>query len=137
MNAATGKKQTIAMLEDGSRVMGDVLVGTDGIWSKIRKQLIGETPASYSQYTCYTGISDYVPAEIDLVGYRVFLGNGQYFVSSDVGDGKMQWWVLAGAGLHVWLQPWLRRCAECMQAHDCVSETPPCLMHASMPHNMY
>ena len=34
-----------------------------------------------------------MPADIDLVGYRVFLGNGQYFVSSDVGEGKMQWWV--------------------------------------------
>ncbi len=39
---------------------------------------------------CVQGISDYVPADIDLVGYRVFLGNGQYFVSSDVGGGKMQ-----------------------------------------------
>ena len=26
------------------------------------------------------------------VGYRVFLGNGKYFVSSDVGGGKMQWY---------------------------------------------
>ena len=24
--------------------------------------------------------------------YRVFLGNGRYFVSSDVGGGKMQWY---------------------------------------------
>ncbi len=38
-----------------------------------------------------TGISDFTPADIDIVGYRVFLGNGQYFVSSDVGNGKMQW----------------------------------------------
>lgn len=38
------------------------------------------------------GISDYTPADIDIVGYRVFLGNGQYFVSSDVGNGKMQWY---------------------------------------------
>lgn len=28
----------------------------------------------------------------DSVGYRVFLGNGQYFVSSDVGGGKTQWY---------------------------------------------
>lgn len=33
-----------------------------------------------------------MPADIDTVGYRVFLGNGQYFVSSDVGGGKMQWY---------------------------------------------
>ena len=44
-------------------------------------------------YSFSQGISDYVPADIELVGYRVFLGNGQYFVSSDVGDSKMQWWV--------------------------------------------
>lgn len=37
------------------------------------------------------GISDYAPADIDMVAYRVFLGNGQYFVSSDVGEGKVQW----------------------------------------------
>ena len=38
------------------------------------------------------GISDFVPPDIDTVGYRVFLGNGKYFVSSDVGNGKMQWY---------------------------------------------
>lgn len=36
------------------RVEGDVLVGTDGIWSKIRKQMLGDTPAHYSEYTVYT-----------------------------------------------------------------------------------
>lgn len=79
-------------LEDGRVFQGDVLVGADGIWSKIRKQLVGESLPSYSQYTCYTGISDFTPADIDVVGYRVFLGNAQYFVSSDVGGGKMQWY---------------------------------------------
>lgn len=36
------------------RIHGDVLVGTDGIWSKIRKQMVGDTPAHYSEYTVYT-----------------------------------------------------------------------------------
>ena len=52
---------------------------------------MGETAPSYSKYTCYTGIADFTPPDIDTVGYRVFLGNGKYFVSSDVGGGKMQW----------------------------------------------
>ncbi len=51
---AAGKKRVAAILEDGRRVEGDVLVGTDGIWSKIRKQLLGDAPAHYSEYTCYT-----------------------------------------------------------------------------------
>lgn len=37
------------------------------------------------------------PGNTELLGvsacrYRVFLGNGRYFVSSDVGGGKMQWY---------------------------------------------
>ena len=58
---------------------------------QVRTKLVGSNPPTYSQYTCYTGISDFTPPDIDTVGYRVFLGNGKYFVSSDVGDGKMQW----------------------------------------------
>ena len=61
------------------------------VFAQVRRKLVGEIPPSYSQYTCYTGISDFTPPDIDTVGYRVFLGNRQYFVSSDVGDGKMQW----------------------------------------------
>lgn len=58
---------------------------------QVRRKLVGNTEPSYSQYTCYTGIADFTPPDIDTVGYRVFLGNGKYFVSSDVGGGKMQW----------------------------------------------
>lgn len=82
----------------------------------MRKQLFGHKEAVYSGYTCYTGIADFVPADIETVGYvdscivylfilsweaylnyfagryRVFLGHKQYFVSSDVGAGKMQWY---------------------------------------------
>lgn len=88
----TGKKTVFATCEGGKEYSGDMLIGSDGIWSKIRRQMIGHTEANYSQYTCYTGISDFTPADIDTVGYRVFLGHEQYFVSSDVGGGKMQWY---------------------------------------------
>ncbi|PKA56097.1 Zeaxanthin epoxidase, chloroplastic [Apostasia shenzhenica] len=86
-----GNKVTV-ILENGQQYEGDLLVGADGIWSKVRRILFGYTDASYSGYTCYTGIADFVPPDIDIVGYRVFLGHKQYFVSSDVGAGKMQWY---------------------------------------------
>ncbi|CAM6016111.1 unnamed protein product [Sphagnum balticum] len=86
-----GSKVTV-VLEDGRKFEGDVLVGADGIRSKVRGKLLGVQEATYSDYTCYTGIADFVPADIDTVGYRVFLGHKQYFVSSDVGHGKMQWY---------------------------------------------
>eukprot|EP00262_Sarcandra_glabra_P000350 TRINITY_DN1040_c0_g2_i1.p1 TRINITY_DN1040_c0_g2~~TRINITY_DN1040_c0_g2_i1.p1 ORF type:complete len:664 (-),score=106.43 TRINITY_DN1040_c0_g2_i1:508-2499(-) len=86
-----GNKVTV-ILENGQSYVGDLLVGADGIWSKVRKNLFGPTEPLYSDYTCYTGIADFVPADIETVGYRVFLGHKQYFVSSDVGAGKMQWY---------------------------------------------
>ncbi|XP_052196045.1 zeaxanthin epoxidase, chloroplastic isoform X2 [Diospyros lotus] len=86
-----GDKVTV-FLENGQRYEGDLLVGADGIWSKVRRNLFGPKEAAYSGYTCYTGIADFVPADIESVGYRVFLGHKQYFVSSDVGAGKMQWY---------------------------------------------
>ncbi|CAK0785225.1 hypothetical protein CVIRNUC_008431 [Coccomyxa viridis] len=87
-----GQKKIAAILDDGREFEGDLLIGADGIWSKVRRKLVGSRPPTYSEYTCYTGISDFTPPDIDTVGYRVFLGNRQYFVSSDVGDGKMQWY---------------------------------------------
>lgn len=86
-----GDKVTV-VLENGQQYEGDLLVGADGIWSKVRKNLFGPKEPVYSGYTCYTGIADFVPVDIETVGYRVFLGHKQYFVSSDVGAGKMQWY---------------------------------------------
>ncbi|RDX64536.1 hypothetical protein CR513_56897, partial [Mucuna pruriens] len=86
-----GDKVTVE-IENGQKYDGDLLVGADGIWSKVREELFGHTEPIYSGYTCYTGIADFVPADIESVGYRVFLGHKQYFVSSDVGAGKMQWY---------------------------------------------
>ncbi|MED6183379.1 hypothetical protein PIB30_037384 [Stylosanthes scabra] len=92
VNFVDDGSKVIVELENGKKYEGDLLVGADGIWSKVRKQLFGPKEAVYSGYTCYTGIADFVPADIESVGYRVFLGHKQYFVSSDVGGGKMQWY---------------------------------------------
>lgn len=92
INFEDGGDKVTAILENGQRFEGDLLVGADGIWSKVRKNLFGAKDPSYSGYTCYSGIADFVPPDIETVGYRVFLGHKQYFVSSDVGAGKMQWY---------------------------------------------
>lgn len=35
----------------------------------MRNNLFGRSEATYSGYTCYTGIADFVPADIESVGY--------------------------------------------------------------------
>ncbi|KAI3867980.1 hypothetical protein MKX03_035196 [Papaver bracteatum] len=101
------------ILEDGRKFEGDVLVGADGIWSKVRSKLFGFKEAQYSEYTCYSGLTDYVPPYINTVGYRVFLGFNQYFAATDVGGGKMQWY-----GLLELFGKW------CSEVVTLISETP-------------
>lgn len=42
--------------EDGTEASGDFLVGTDGIYSRVRNQLLGEQPYRYAQQTCWRSI---------------------------------------------------------------------------------
>ncbi|KAE8694490.1 Zeaxanthin epoxidase [Hibiscus syriacus] len=94
------------VLENGERYDGDLLVGADGISFKVRKNLFGPTDAVYSGYTCYTGIADFVPADIESVGYVPLfslvkpcdmLECAVYFWDTSstlfpVGAGKKQWY---------------------------------------------
>lgn len=37
-------------------------------YEQVRNKLFGEREATYSGYTCYTGVADFVPADIESVG---------------------------------------------------------------------
>jgi len=90
-------------LEDGSSFYGDVLVGADGIWSRVRHQMCALPPeeagpkfatkhAKYSGYSCFTGTCYHTPDDIDEVAYKVFLGQEQYLGCTDTGFGWQHWW---------------------------------------------
>ena len=88
-----------AKLMNGEEVHGDILIGADGIWSKVRATMNNKDPrdgSAYSGYTVFAG--EFVPksasdfADYFDCGYKVYLGPKKYFVTSDVGDGRVQWY---------------------------------------------
>lgn len=87
-----------AELDSGETVTGDVLIGADGIWSAVRSKMHGtslrgdDSGASYSGYTVFAGELNYDSPDNGDVGYKVYIGPGQYFVITDIGNGRYQWY---------------------------------------------
>ena len=82
----------------------DVLIGADGIWSQVRSQMWNEPNArpgtcTYSGYTLFAA-ENIMPEDSVFfqeegyfdAGYKVYIGPGKYFVTSDVGSGRIQWY---------------------------------------------
>jgi len=88
--------------EDGAEVECDILLGADGIWSATRAQMWGEAKkgegsgCNYSGYTVFAGEAVYQPEDYFDVGYKVYMGPKRYFVCSDVGRGRIQWYAFCG-----------------------------------------
>mmetsp|Transcript_26372 Transcript_26372/g.56062 ORF Transcript_26372/g.56062 Transcript_26372/m.56062 type:complete len:581 (+) Transcript_26372:160-1902(+) len=87
-----------AIMESGNIMEGDVLLGADGIWSSVRASMRNEpvrgdgSGVSYSGYTVFAGELDYDSFDNGQVGYKVYIGPGQYFVITDIGKGRYQWY---------------------------------------------
>ena len=85
-------------LDSGRTVYGDVLIGADGIWSAVRANMRNEpargdgSGASYSGYTVFAGELNYDSPDNGQVGYKVYIGPQQYFVITDIGKGRYQWY---------------------------------------------
>lgn len=87
-----------AIMSSGNVVEGDVLIGADGIWSAVRATMRDEpakgdgSGVTYSGYTVFAGELNYDSFDNGEVGYKVYIGPGQYFVITDIGNGRYQWY---------------------------------------------
>ncbi|PIQ27086.1 FAD-dependent oxidoreductase [bacterium (Candidatus Blackallbacteria) CG17_big_fil_post_rev_8_21_14_2_50_48_46] len=53
----TDEDQIVLEFEDGSQTRGDLLIGADGLRSRVRQSLFGDIPLRYSGQTCWRGLA--------------------------------------------------------------------------------
>jgi 2-polyprenyl-6-methoxyphenol hydroxylase-like FAD-dependent oxidoreductase len=85
-----------ATFTDGREERAAVLVGADGLQSRVRSHLHGLKPARYPGYAHWSGIAETdagAPAGV----FRILHGKGARFAFFHLGDGRVCWWCVRNA----------------------------------------
>jgi 2-polyprenyl-6-methoxyphenol hydroxylase-like FAD-dependent oxidoreductase len=100
----TLRDKVVARFSNGEEIEVDFLIGADGIHSRARKKIGGETEPSYRGYTVWRGIASEGPRAVHPNAAIEIHGRGQRFGIGPVGGGRIGWWAAANAaapaGLH-------------------------------------
>jgi len=85
-----------ATFTDGRTERCAVLVGADGLDSRIRSHLNGLEPARYPGYAHWSGIAE-SEADVPTGVFRVLHGQGARFAFFHLGGGRVCWWCVRNA----------------------------------------
>jgi 2-polyprenyl-6-methoxyphenol hydroxylase-like FAD-dependent oxidoreductase len=82
-------------LADGSTEHGDLVVGADGLHSRVRTVLVGDGPPRYSGYTAWRGIVPLDRTLADRLRPGESWGRGCVFGVAMLGGSQAYWWASA------------------------------------------
>jgi len=88
----------IASFANGQSIEAELLIGADGIHSRMRKQLINDGETINRGYTIWRGTSPITPAAIPPATGIELYGRGKRFGIGPVGLGRTGWWASANTG---------------------------------------
>ena len=78
-------------LSDGSEVNGNVLIGADGLRSRVREILFGESKPLYLGYVAYYGTVDLAHESLIQGSVKIRFGNGLRFMTSPLRGKSVEW----------------------------------------------
>ena len=90
-----------ARFDGGEEVACDVLVGADGLHSRVRAQLLGDGEPSHRGYTVWRGVARLEHAALLAETASEIYGAGRRFGIGPVGLGRTGWWATANEPLSV------------------------------------
>lgn len=80
----------VAELSTGALLQGRLLVGADGLRSTVRAALFDASPPRYAGETCYRGVAELAPPELQTI--REIQGPGQRCAVCVLGERRVYWW---------------------------------------------
>lgn len=82
---------------DGTIAEADYLIACDGIHSKIRKKILPESRPRFAGYTCWRGVIDDIPAQIDMNETSETWGPGSRFGIVPLRNNRIYWFACLNA----------------------------------------
>jgi 2-polyprenyl-6-methoxyphenol hydroxylase-like FAD-dependent oxidoreductase len=84
---------------DGSQITYEMLIGCDGLHSRVRSQIVADQPPRFRGYTVWRGTTSYSSTHLETGTAIEIHGNGRRFGIGPVGLNRIGWWATANKQL--------------------------------------